>query len=69
MIDDTGLVPAAAMDEGFQSLKPTDRVAQQVTLCENLWNDDGVEGFLAINRWARDQVAFPGAGSGRPSTC
>ena len=61
LIDDTGLVPAGAMDEGFQSLKPTDRVVQQVNLWQNLWNDQWVEGFLAMNRWARDQVAFPGA--------
>jgi polyhydroxyalkanoate synthase len=61
LIDDTGLVPASAMDEGFQSLKPTDRVVQQVNLWQNLWNDQWVEGFLAMNRWARDQVAFPGA--------
>jgi polyhydroxyalkanoate synthase len=57
VIDDTGLVLAAAMDEGFQSLKPTDQVVQQA----NLWNDKWLEGLLAMNRWARDQVAFPGA--------
>jgi polyhydroxyalkanoate synthase subunit PhaC len=61
VIDETGLVPAAVMDEGFQSLKPTDRAVQQVTLWQNLWNDKWLEGYLAINRWARDQVAFPGA--------
>ena len=46
VIDPTGLVPASAMDEGFQSLKPTDRVVQQVNLFQNLWNDQWVEGFL-----------------------
>jgi polyhydroxyalkanoate synthase subunit PhaC len=61
VIDDTGLVPATMMAEGFQSLKPTDQVLQQVNLFQNLWNDSWVEGFLAMNRWARDQVAFPGA--------
>jgi|tagenome__1003787_1003787.scaffolds.fasta_scaffold20725011_2 polyhydroxyalkanoate synthase len=61
VIDDTGLVPAAVMDEGFQSLKPTDRAVQQLTLWENLADDRRLEGYLAINRWARDQVAFPGA--------
>ena len=61
MIDDTGLVPASAMDEGFQSLKPTDQLVQRVTLFQNLWNDELLEGFLAMNHWARDQVAFPGA--------
>jgi polyhydroxyalkanoate synthase len=61
VVDDTGLVPASAMDEGFQALKPTDRVVQRLNLWQNLWNDQWVEGFAAMNRWARDQVAFPGA--------
>jgi polyhydroxyalkanoate synthase subunit PhaC len=61
VIDDTGLVPASVMDEGFQSLKPTDQLVQGVTLFQNLWNDDFVEGFVAMNQWARDQVPFPGA--------
>ncbi len=61
VIDDTGLVPSAAMDEGFQALKPTDRITQQVNLFQNLHNEKWVEGFIAMNKWARDQVAFPGA--------
>ena len=61
VIDETGLVPSSAMDEGFQAIKPTDQIVQAVTLWENLWNDDWLEGYLAINRWARDQVPFPGA--------
>jgi polyhydroxyalkanoate synthase len=61
VIDRSGLVPAAAMDHGFQSLKPTDQVVQQLNLWQNLHDDRWLEGFLAINRWARDQVAFPGA--------
>lgn len=61
VIDETGLVPARALDEGFQTLKPTDPLVQRVNLFENLWNDEFVEGFLAIAHWARDQVPFPGA--------
>jgi polyhydroxyalkanoate synthase len=61
VIDETGLVSSARMDEGFQSLKPTDQIVQQVNLFQNLWNDQFVEGFLAMNQWARDQVPFPGA--------
>jgi polyhydroxyalkanoate synthase len=61
VIDDAGLVPAAAMDEGFQALKPTDRLVQQVNLFQNLWNAEWIEGFEAMNGWARDQVPFPGA--------
>jgi polyhydroxyalkanoate synthase subunit PhaC len=61
VIDDTGLVSPTRMDEGFQALKPTDQLVQQVNLLQNLWNREFVEGFLAMNRWARDQVPFPGA--------
>ena len=60
VIDETGLVPARALDEGFQSIKPTDYVVQRVNFLENLWNDEFVEAFLAIAQWARDQVPFPG---------
>jgi len=61
VIDDTGLVPARALDEGFQTIKPTDAVVQRVNLFQNLWNDTFVESFLAMGHWARDQVPFPGA--------
>jgi polyhydroxyalkanoate synthase subunit PhaC len=61
VIDDTGLVSSTRMDEGFQALKPTDQLVQQVNLFQNLWNREFVDGFLAMNQWARDQVPFPGA--------
>jgi polyhydroxyalkanoate synthase len=61
VIDETGLVSSSRMDEGFQALKPTDQLVQLVNLFQNLWNEDFVEGFLAMNHWARDQVPFPGA--------
>jgi polyhydroxyalkanoate synthase len=61
VISDTGLVPARALDEGFQTLKPTERLVQRVNFVQNLWNDEFIEGFLAISHWARDQVPFPGA--------
>ncbi len=61
VIDETGLVPATAMDQGFQSLKPTDRFVQQVNVWQNLWNEEWLTGFMAIDQWARDQIPFPAA--------
>ena len=61
VIDATGLVGAGVMDSGFRLLKPTGELAQQVDVFENLWNDRWLTGFTAINRWARDQLPFPGA--------
>ena len=61
VIDEIGLVPARVLDEGFQSMKPTEYVTQRVNFLQNLWNEEFVEGFLAIAIWARDQVPFAGA--------
>src|SRR5205085_11375003 len=47
--------------EGFQALKPTDRLVQNINFIQNLWNQQFLQGFLAIGKWARDQVPFPGA--------
>jgi len=60
VIDGTGNVPGAAINEGMAYMKPTDRVLQAATLLENLWDERYMEGYLAMNRWARDQVPFPG---------
>ena len=61
VIDATGLVPAGVLDAGFQLLKPTDEIVQRVNVWQNLWDDRWLAGFTAINRWARDQLPFPGA--------
>ena len=61
IIDDTGLVPASAMDAGFQSIKPTDQLVQPLNLWEQLWNAERAENFLALYGWTRDQIPFPGA--------
>src|SRR4051794_24025301 len=50
VIGETGLVSSSRMDEGFQALKPTDQLVQQVNLFQNLWNAEFVEGFLAMNQ-------------------
>jgi polyhydroxyalkanoate synthase len=61
VIDETGMVPADILDLGFRSLRPTEPVVQQLAVLQNAWNDAWLSGFVAMNRWARDQVPFPGA--------
>jgi polyhydroxyalkanoate synthase len=61
LIDATGLVPASAMDGGFQSIKPTDQLVQPLNLWQQLWNAGRAENFLALYGWTRDQIPFPGA--------
>ncbi|HEX3834284.1 MAG TPA: alpha/beta fold hydrolase [Solirubrobacteraceae bacterium] len=61
VIDANGIVPAKVIDLGFQSLRPTDALVQQVNVWENLWNDQWLTSFIAMNKWARDQIPFAGA--------
>ena len=61
VVDSTGIVPARVLDQGFQSMKPTDAVVQQVNVFQNLWNDQWLTGYIAMNKWMRDQAPLPGA--------
>jgi poly[(R)-3-hydroxyalkanoate] polymerase subunit PhaC len=61
VIDETGNVPPEVITQAFKLVKPTDDMVQYVTLWENMWNDKFLEGYMAINTWAKDQVPFPGA--------
>jgi polyhydroxyalkanoate synthase len=61
VLDETGNVPPEAVENSFRMLKPTAEYTQYLTLWENLWNDQYVEGYQAMGQWMRDHVPFPGA--------
>jgi polyhydroxyalkanoate synthase subunit PhaC len=61
VLDETGNVPPEAVENSFRMLKPTAEYTQYLTLWENLWNDQYVEGYQAMGQWTRDHVPFPGA--------
>jgi polyhydroxyalkanoate synthase len=60
-IDETGNVPASLVRTSFRARKPTADLVVYANLWQNLWNDDYMEGFQAMNEWVNDQVPFPGA--------
>lgn len=57
----TGLVPWPLMQAAFYMLRPTMLLSKGVTLADRAWNDEFLDGFLAIERWGNDNVSFPGA--------
>ena len=61
VLDVSGNVPPEAVENSFRMLKPTAEYTQYLTLWENLWNDQYVEGYQAMGQWMRDHVPFPGA--------
>jgi poly[(R)-3-hydroxyalkanoate] polymerase subunit PhaC len=61
VLDENGNVPASTIRQGFRLLKPTGEVRQYATLLDNVWNDEYVTAYQAMNGWANDHVPFPGA--------
>ncbi len=55
-----GNVPWQLMQGAFQLLRPTLQVAKAVGLVHRAWDDEFLDGFLALETWGNDAVAFPG---------
>jgi polyhydroxyalkanoate synthase len=60
MIDAYGNVPWQLMQGAFQLLRPTLGLAKTVHLLDKAWDDEFLDGFLAIETWGNDNVSFPG---------
>lgn len=61
LLDETGNVPADAVASSFKLLKPTSGISSYATLWQNLWDDQYVESYQTMTRWATDHIPFPGA--------
>ena len=61
MVDAFGNVPWQLMQGAFQLLRPTLPLAKAVTMLDRAWNDEFLDGFLALETWGNDNVSFPGA--------
>jgi polyhydroxyalkanoate synthase len=60
MIDGLGNVPWQLMQSAFHLLRPTLNLAKAVHLVDRAWNDEFLDGFLALETWGNDNVSFPG---------
>ena len=61
MVAAFGNVPWQLMQGAFQLLRPTLPLAKAVTMLDRAWNDEFLDGFLALETWGNDNVSFPGA--------
>ena len=60
LVNGFGLLPAALLQASFGLLRPTLPLAKAVNLVDRAWNDKFLDGFLALETWANDNVAIPG---------
>ncbi|MBX3199118.1 MAG: alpha/beta fold hydrolase [Labilithrix sp.] len=55
-----GNVPWQLMQSAFHMLRPTLTAAKAVGVIDRAANDEFLDGFLALETWGNDNVAFPG---------
>ncbi len=61
LIGGLGNVPAGLMQVAFKMLRPTLTASKLVHLLDKAWTDETLEGFVALETWGNDNIAFPGA--------
>jgi polyhydroxyalkanoate synthase len=55
-----GNVPWPLMQASFHMLRPTLGLAKAVAVLDRAWDDEFLDGFLALEAWGNDNVSFPG---------
>src|SRR5262249_12500600 len=62
LVDAYGNVPTALMEVGFSAMAPVQRMTKWLEVFRRIDDPDFVTTFLAMERWAADNVPFPGEG-------
>ena len=58
--DSVGNVPPEMILSSFEMLRPASRVASQIQLWDNIWNDEFVKSYRMFDRWATDTLPLAG---------
>ncbi len=59
--DAFGNVPWQLLQATFHMLRPTLNLSKFHHLVDRAWDDEFLDGFLAIETWGNDNISFPGA--------
>jgi polyhydroxyalkanoate synthase len=60
LVSALGNVPWQLLQSSFHMLRPTLNLSKAVHLIDRAWDDEFLDGFLAIETWGNDNVSFPG---------
>jgi polyhydroxyalkanoate synthase len=60
IVNATGNVPWQLMQAAFHMLRPTLNLSKAVHMIDRAWDDEFLDGFLALEKWGNDNVSFPG---------
>lgn len=60
LIDTFGNCPADMLYAAFDLLRPAGRIAGNIRLWDNMWNDDFVKSYRMFDRWTSDMLPLAG---------
>ena len=60
LVDTLGNCPAEMLYTAFDLLRPGGRVAGNIRLWDNLWNDEFVKSYRMFDRWSADMLPLAG---------
>ena len=60
LVDTVGIVPPEMIVAGFDMVRPAGRVAGQIRLWDNMWNDEYVAAFRRSERWVNETLPLAG---------
>ncbi|WP_067109168.1 alpha/beta fold hydrolase [Sphingopyxis granuli] len=60
LVDTVGNVPSDLIMTSFEMLRPAQRVAGNIRLYDNLWDDEFVKAHRMFDRWGMDALPLPG---------
>lgn len=60
LVDSVGNVPADFILSAFDMLRPVGRVAGQMRVWDNMWNDDFVKSYRMFDRWGGETLPLAG---------
>ncbi len=60
IVDTLGNVPGEVLLSAFDMLRPTGRMMSPIQVLDRIRDDKYVKSFMMVDRWAADQIPFPG---------
>lgn len=60
LVNSFGTIPWQLLQGAFSLLRPTLPLMKAVSLLDRAWNDEFLDGFLALETWGNDNVGLPG---------
>ena len=60
LVDSLGNVPPEVVVASFDMLRPVSRIAGNIRLWDNMWNDVAVKAYRRLERWGNDTLPLAG---------